>query len=427
FTVFQRGGTLKKYTKKDVTLNDIKNIPLVLFTSGTTYLVVWDGTFSEFRIIASQSQSDGSWSSITPTLLDLSNLSWVDLGFWSQALGGSVIVKLHDPNNNPPNLCTGTNPFNCSSAAVPTTRVMYYKEDIVFPGDPVPSQLACFDRCPDASNLSTATPYYDTSLLSYQTVTPGLAQYESYSFVSTGASPTAMVLTRGGIPVTAPTTTSPYENGITSGVLSSPTSTYWNLLACPWDANSTCPGQAWTVLPEFYVWETGPSSWNQFVTVRDGGGTPVRFDPPLQVKYVHSQPTATAPDAKYDGVTFFLQYSGFGDLQGIPGKCVNIDTGTDANCSESGTNQAIRWVPEFSIPAENGAGVLTEVRDIAQPAITYFIKALETEQRLGAGGTCSGLTTTPYQLPSMSSWIDPVIGAEPVTTEPPAVVGGVVQ
>ncbi|MHB8844807.1 MAG: hypothetical protein ACYC7L_08645 [Nitrospirota bacterium] len=46
FTVFQRGGTLKKYTKKDVTLNDIKNIPLVLFTSGTTYLVVWEGTFS---------------------------------------------------------------------------------------------------------------------------------------------------------------------------------------------------------------------------------------------------------------------------------------------------------------------------------------------------------------------------------------------
>jgi hypothetical protein len=30
-------------------------------------------------------------------------------------------------------------------------------------------------------------------------------------------------------------------------------------------------------------------------------------------------------------------------------------------------------------------------------------------------------------LPSMSSYIDPVIGAEPVITAPPAVVGGVVQ
>jgi hypothetical protein len=107
---------------------------------------------------------------------------------------------------------------------------------------------------------------------------------------------------------------------------------------------------------------------------------------------------------------------------------VDIDTGLDANCSDSGTNQAIRWVPEFSIPAADVAsGNLTEVTDIGQPAITYFVKALEKEQRLGPGGTCTGLTTTPYQLPSMSSWIDPIIGSEPVITSPPAVVGGVVQ
>jgi hypothetical protein len=36
-------------------------------------------------------------------------------------------------------------------------------------------------------------------------------------------------------------------------------------------------------------------------------------------------------------------------------------------------------------------------------------------------------TTKPFQLPSMSSWIDPVIGSEPVVTTPPAVIGGVVQ
>jgi len=35
--------------------------------------------------------------------------------------------------------------------------------------------------------------------------------------------------------------------------------------------------------------------------------------------------------------------------------------------------------------------------------------------------------TTPYVLPSMSSWIDPIIGNEPLITAPPAVVGGVVQ
>jgi hypothetical protein len=198
-------------------------------------------------------------------------------------------------------------------------------------------------------------------------------------------------------------------------------------LACPWNPGNTCAGLAWTVLPEFYVWETGPNTWNHFVTVRDSGGTPVRFDPPLQVQYIHSQPTVTAPDNKYDGVTFFLEYSGFGDLHGIPGKCVDIDTSLDADCSQSGTNKAIRWVPEFSIPRADAAGNLTELRDVAQPTITYFVKALETEQRLGPGGTCTGLTATPFQLPSMSSWIDPIIGAEPAITAPPAVVGGVVQ
>ena len=72
YTVFQRGGKLKKYTKKNVTLNDIKNVPLVLFASGTTYMVVWDG--SQFLVVASQSQSDGSWSSITAFPLDLTKL-----------------------------------------------------------------------------------------------------------------------------------------------------------------------------------------------------------------------------------------------------------------------------------------------------------------------------------------------------------------
>jgi hypothetical protein len=435
FTVFQRGGKLKKYSRKNVTLNDIKNIPLVWFASGTAYSVIWDG--AAFTIVA-QAQSDGSWKPVTQSFDPfLSALPWVDLGFYSQSLSGSVIVKLPAPTSITPlsTECSnnGNNTFNCVAKATGTTPVVYFKENIIFPGDPVPSQLACFEQCPDAANLATAMPYYDTSLISFQTVTPALATYKSYSFISTGTSPTAMVLTDSstGAPVTAATTTSAYENGITSGLLTEPTPANLDLLACPWNAGNTCAGLAWALLPEFYVWETGPSTWNQFVTVLNNGGTPVRFDPPLQVQYLHSQPTATAPDNKYDGATFFLEYSGFGELHGIPGKCVDLDTSLDADCSLGGTNQAIRWVPEFSIPAENGMGILTEVTDIGQPTITYFVKALEKEQRLGpdvpSSCTDANLSTIPYQLPSMSSWIDPVIGSEPVVTAPPAVIGGVVQ
>lgn len=427
FTVFSRGGKLKKYTKDVITLADIKNIPLISFSSGTTQMVGWDGF--QFWVVAEQSISDGLWSSITPTPFDLGNLPWVDLMFWSQSLSGSVIVKLPPPTAAAlPSECinNGNGTFSCTGKATGATEVVYFKEQLIFPGDAIPAQLACFERCPDATALSTANPFR-TDILSYQSVTPTLASYASYSF-----SATTMLLTDSisSDPVTASTTTSPYENGITSGLLFDPSPANLSALACDWNAGATCAGKAWSALPEFFVWETGPNTWNQFVTVRDGAGTPVKFDPPLQVKYIHSQPTITAPDHKYDGVMFFLEYSGFGDLHGIPGMCVNVDTGlANVDCSEGSTNQAIRWVPEFSIPFKQANNDLTTVTDVGNPSISYFVKALEVEERMGSAllSACSGLSTSPYTLPSMSSWIDPVIGPEPVITAPPAVVGGVVQ
>lgn len=425
YTAFKRAGKLKKYTRDIIPLGYIKNIPLVLFVPGDAYLVYWHDTAGAFKITAQLGQN-GSWIALPETDLDLSNLSWVDLMFWSQSLSGTVIVKLPPPTPAAlPTECinNGNNTYDCTGKATSATSVVYFKETLVFPGDAVPSRLACFERCPDASALDTALPFHTD--VSYQTVTPALATYTSYSFNSAN-----MLLTESltASLVTSTTATTPYENGITSGLLFDPTPANLDTLACPWNPGNTCAGQAWSTVPEFYVWETGPNSWNHFVTVRDGGGMPVKFDPPLQVKYLHSQPSATAPDAKYDGVTFFLQYQGFGDLQGIPGKCVNIDTGNDADCSLGG--ESIRWVPEFTIPSST-AGILTEVTDVARPAVTYVVKALEKEQRMSflPVGACTGagLTTSSYELPSMSSYVDPRIGPEPVVTRPPAVVGGVVQ
>lgn len=426
YTVMQAGGKLKRYERSNITLGDIRNVPLVWFDAGTAYLVAWTGTD---LIKAAQVDANGSWMTIAPQAMDLGALSWVDLQFWSQSLSGSVIVKLPPPTATPlPSEClnNGNGTFDCTGKANDTVPVIFFKESVVFPGDPVPARLACFERCPDASALDTAGPFFTD--VSYQTVTPALATFASYSF-----DPATMVLTDGasGAPVTAATTTSPFEHGITSGLLTEPTDTNLGLLACPWNSGSTCAGMAWTVLPEFYIWETGPNSWNKFVTVRSGAGMPVRFDPPLQVRYVHSQPTVTAPDHKYDGATFFLEYAGFGDLHGIPGKCVDLDTGADADCSAGTVNRAIRWVPEFTIPAAGAGGVLTELTDVVRPAVTYLVKALEKEQRMGSlpVSTCqsAGLVTAPYVLPSMSSWVNPVIGPEPAVSGAPAVVGGVVQ
>jgi hypothetical protein len=52
------------------------------------------------------------------------------------------------------------------------------------------------------------------------------------------------------------------------------------------------------------------------------------------------------------------------------------------------------------------------------------------EQRMKPTETldpCTDLDLITYPLPSLSDWVDPSIGSEPVVEGPPAVIGGVVQ
>lgn len=206
--------------------------------------------------------------------------------------------------------------------------------------------------------------------------------------------------------------------GAMSGPLFEPTSANLALLACDWDNTQTCGWKAWSALNEYYTWETGPNQWNQFTALVGSDGTPLTFVAPMQVAYTHSQTNTSAPDYKYNGTRFYLEYSGFGNLWGIPGKCITWDTGADVSCGPN-----TRWIPEFTIP---DGSTLTNASD---GTTTYLVKALEKEQRMSnvAASNCSSLTLTSYTLPSISDWVDPDIGSEPTVTNAPAVVGGVVQ
>jgi hypothetical protein len=200
-----------------------------------------------------------------------------------------------------------------------------------------------------------------------------------------------------------------------SGPLFENTAENLDLLKCDWD-NNTCSWQARSNLPVYYTWETGSNNWNRLVALRSGG-TFLSFDPPLQLGYTH------AAAGKYLNAKFYLEYGGFGDLHGIPGKCVDMDTGADADCSQGGPGSPIRWVPEFTIPDGSSA---TDAL-----SASYYIKALEKEQRMRAvaASECSSLPVTSYatQLPGLSDWSDPGIGAEPAVAGAPAVIGGVLQ
>jgi hypothetical protein len=241
-----------------------------------------------------------------------------------------------------------------------------------------------------------------------------------------------MLLTDGGNAVVSSTTSSFNQWGYMSGALVDPnTPNLTTLLDCNWDMDNdaatnpqACGWKAWSAFDVFYTWETGPNNWNHFTAVKDSGGRFVKFDPPLHVEYTHSQTNSALRDFKYNGTKFNLEYAGFGELHGIPGKCVDMDTGLDIDCAQGGQGRPVRWVPEFFISA--ASEVTAQVNN---STVTYVVKPLEMEQRMiqSAGCAGAGLVTQSFALPLISEWTDPAVGAEPTITAPPAVIGGVVQ
>ncbi|MBI5809721.1 MAG: hypothetical protein HZB21_00805 [Deltaproteobacteria bacterium] len=392
YTVFISNGKLIKHTKKAITLGDIKGIPLDWHdnTASTNYRVIWDGT--DFNKTQQFDPAINMWTDITPSAIALSSGDYF-LFFWSQALGGEVRMNVRDAATG--GLATLTD----------ATAAMIRLRDIVYPADAIPASFACFDNCPDPASITGGNPYFP--FLGYQAVAPDMAVRNDYTFDTTN-----MVMQYGGTDVVLSAANPDYPWGINSGALFEPTTANLDLLKCDWDAASTCPWQVWEKMDVFYTWETGVNQWNKFTALKSGAAY-LAFDPPLSVVL-----TYTDAALGYSSAKFYLEYSGFGNLWGIPGKCIDWDTGLDVSCGPS-----TRWVPAFSIA--DG----TEVIKASDGVTPYLVKALEKEQRMSnvALADCSTLTLTSYTLPSITDWVNPNIGTEPAVTNAPAVIGGVLQ
>src|SRR4029453_17070670 len=100
----------------------------------------------------------------------------------------------------------------------------------------------------------------------------------------------------------------------------------------------------------YYQWETGPQPFNQFAAVKDSSGEFLAFDAPLNVNF--QVPNEPAAYGEFAGQTLVLQYGGFGDLWGIPGKCVSRSTNEEVDCGE----QNARYVAAFMIPFDSVVG-----------------------------------------------------------------------
>lgn len=410
YTALSAYGRLVKHTQKILTMADIKGIPLRYSApmSATQYRVTWDG--NNLVEDATWSNSSNSWAYMTPSQnINVSSLTNPSLNMWSEGLGGQVFLKASCSQN------IGSNPPTFACTLSDTTPVVFYAESTVFPGDStVPATLACASGCPNpvGAPVNGMMAMTETGMLPLQ----GPAEaYAAGKFTGYAFNAQTYGLTLGGTAVDG----TDFTNGVNSGPLFDPTVTSnLNALQCKinngTDANQTCGWQSWSELPEFYTWTSGPNSWQKLTTIKDANGVFVSFAQPLQVLYRHT-------GDGYNNAAFYLQYNGFGNLNGIPGKCVNMDTGASVDCSNNSGNSSIRWVPEFTITAGE---------TVTGPnSTTYYIKPLQVEQRMkpAAPGSCNSLTTTSFTLPDISTWADPALGPEPTVNGPAKVIGGVIQ
>ncbi len=324
YAVVTNGGRLTRYTRQARTLQSIDKIHFNVFVndassfglpdSNTQYEMFWDDASGRFIAVGEMhcDQNGCQLNTFAPAK-SLDPALWVVQGGvqgYSQSLGGDLFVSLAG--------LTG-------SVDSTSTQVVYHVQDLVYPDDAtLPATLYCANNCPTAASLQSFlvqgqgnSPYVaDTNNNFAPVLAAGLTSYSTANAVLTDSA---------GQPVTDTNSddfqsAQQYQNGVMSGRL------FANLsdAVCPDNANPAdyCDYQV-NSASVYYVWQTGPGNFNQFAAIKDSSGAFVHFDAPLNVNF---QVPAGIKYGDYAGTSIVLQYSGFGNLFGIPGSCVSSST-----------------------------------------------------------------------------------------------------
>jgi hypothetical protein len=415
YTVRSWGGKLTKWTKKTITLGSIKNIPLTWSDPSDNYKqkrVYWNG--SNFIIDGEANSSTYMMEDVSETTLTLNSTTapW-GFHFYSQALGGDGSLQLTYgtyPNHTTPSAPSGS------------TNVNFNTRESVFPGDSVPSKLACYSNCPNPATIGSGNQ--STAFYNFQgTDNASATTAYIYSFDNTTS---GMVLKQDNdsASVVLASANSNFEWGLQSGILFDNTTANYNSLRCSWDNNSICPWDARTDLSSFYTWETGTKDWNKLTVLVASDNSSVKFDPPMSVKYTHSG-TGSNSGKSYDNASFYLEYGGFGNLWGLPSFCISRKNGDKVSCAN---DDSTRYVEDIMVPA------YADVTQTKDGSTNYIVKPLEIEQTMKKAssasvctdaGTDAGLAFGDISLPDESGYTAPDMTAMPVVVGPPTVVGGV--
>jgi len=295
----------------------------------------------------------------------------------------------------------------------------------VYPSD-MPAALHCVSDCPTADSISAylnqtqMSPVQSPMQLASNympTVAGNVVNYTTSNGVLIDANAAAVTMTDANALQMFPQ----FSQGIRSGHLVADVSS----IACDDPVDSYCDYKA-SNLTDYYVWETGPNSWNQFAAVKDANGNFVQFDAPEQFSYTVPQ---GARYGAFAGQNIVLEYGGFGELHGIPGHCVSHLTNETVSCD--GNHEEIRYVPAFAIP---GGATITHNNT------NYLVKWLDREIRFARkdAADCAALSVpsaNDVTLPTAADLVDPsdssdaahYIGTKPAVDAAPRVIQGEVM
>jgi hypothetical protein len=416
YTLTKAGGKLYKEAKHTTTLDAGKGQPFRAFASigGTwgEYELQWDGaSIQKLRRFDGGNASTPLSGALTAASLRTAGIT--TLNGYSQSMGGNLSVAV-----------PASGEFSGASA------MSYRTSQVVAPAEMASLDLKCVNRCLKG-NLGAAD--FSNSGSPFAMVTNlGGAQSSEFNGQPTPKSNAvaytfaAGVMRAAGNPVDASgfDLGGQYQSGVQSGsMVDANDSVSYAQVSCGntgAQSNSganLCPGlinQADTT----YRYETGPHPWNQYLGLSKGASA-VAFDAPMLFPFIASTAnTNLASTSQAIGSTLQLQFGGFGQLNGVPGSCVDRDTNAAQACGTS-TNE--RYVPAFSI--KDGS-------EIAANAGAYFVKYLDRELRFAAAPGACGALTVPATAILPGSATDPRLqtGAVPAfSATAPAVVHGVVQ
>lgn len=522
FTLLQAGGKLTKYTTNFKSLSDLHKVPFWYYpnayvaspTSTACYIdnatapptqystdcamniyqsyeIYWDKDAGKFFVYSAENKTTNSMEKLViPVAIDNASMVAADiyqqgLYGYSNAAGGQFNIIASDLAG----LVANTS----------GTRVITQTQDVVYPKDfaaiNADGGLKCITDCPTVASISAyntdlnlVTPTnmvsqfafpnygYDISSIWQQFI------YTTLANVSYSLDPVSGNMLEGAPIIGAPSAGGPVIQSNYYGIYSGRLITGTDLAKIQTEKSLLCGVNSCTYSSadvdllantattgySYYVWETSSNSYNQMGFLTDNTTTPpttVKFYAPLPVSFTVPNTTKYGTAA---GSTVSLQYSDFGNLWGIPYKCVdsrnNGDCVYSATLTTAGTGSCIvgttydtacstaitpwdkqYWTAQYSIPfgasgvvtAEISQGGPSEPATYIAKGTQYLVKALDKELRLARVpmGICTVLgldqPINVTKLPSADQWVNPIatIGTKPVLNPVPAprVIHGVKQ